>query len=178
MFCDGCLATVGAPEQGPGPAPVSGASGVRSSDKVATERPSGTLYTSMADLPAQTTLSAESLKQRVSPEPLLVVVLPEGATVKSSESTVIAASQPFEALATAFRALLLVFDHPIDSTGVCTLNCMSARRRRLLLPWLMLYYSVQQGTGTIVICTHRRACRQNLSTFSSAGQFLARVGRK
>ncbi len=168
----------GAPEQGPSPAPASGASAVRSSDKVATERPSGTLYTSMADLPAQTTLSAESLKQRVSPEPLLVVVLPEGAIVKSSESTVIAASQPLEALATARRALLLVFDHPIDSTGVCTLNCMTARRRSLLLPWLMLYYFVQRSTGTIAICAHSRTFQPNLFSFLSTDLLPARVGRK
>ena len=167
---------MGASELDPGPAPVAGASPVLSSDKVATERPSGTLYTSMPGLPAQTTLSAESLKQRVSPEPLLVFVLPEGAIVKSSESTVIAASQPFEALATARRALLLVFDHPIDSTGVCTLNCMAARSRSLLLPWLMLYYCVQRSTGTIALCTHRKACKPNLSTLSSAGLLPARVG--
>jgi len=131
---------MGALEPSPDSAAISDALAVCSptiSDKVATVRPSGTLYTSMEDVPAHTTLSVDSLKQSVSPEPLLAVVLPEGAIVKSSESTVMAASQPFEALATARRALLLVLDHPIDSTGVCTLNCMAAQiRSPLLMPVL------------------------------------------
>lgn len=125
-----------APQRDPKSAPASAAPSVApssGSDKEATVWPSGRLNTSMVDVPAQITLSPESLKQSVLPEPLLLVDPPEGAIVRSSESTVMAASQPFEALATACRALLLVVDHPIDSTGVCTFNCMVAQIRSLLL---------------------------------------------
>ena len=136
VSCNGCLATMGALEWGSGPAPtaaVSSARAVPSSDREATVWPSGMLRTSMEDALAQTTFSAELLKQSVLPEPLLLADSPEGATVKSSESTVTAASQPLEALVTVWRARVVVLDQPIDSTGFCTLNCISARIQKPLL---------------------------------------------
>lgn len=136
VFCDGCLATMGALEQDPGSAPMPAASSARavpSSDREATVWPSGMLRTSMEDALAQTTFSAELLKQSVLPEPLLLADSPEGATVKSSESTVTAASQPLEALVTVWRARVVVLDQPIDSTGFCTLNCIFAQIQKPLL---------------------------------------------